>query len=216
MGPKALNLHWFSLWHPVSNWLEPPGHLVISFSNAHLLPLFFRLFTHLHLLIDGSIEDQYITLMIYKRRLCMNIYLLLKELFHISYFAYFSLFIHFSYIFSKKTLWWNSVYSQAYYLVIIRVDNLFWLAEAHSSSSVCYTALLAWYTNWGFFIFYWFGLVLWLIDHCKILMPNLFYKYTFLFLKIQFIMSIVFWCLVLFCFPTLKCLKFYFKQFGLA
>ena len=29
---------------------------------AHLLPLFFRLFTQVHLLIDGSVEGQYITL----------------------------------------------------------------------------------------------------------------------------------------------------------
>ena len=52
---------WFSLWHPVSNWLEPPRHLVILFSNAHLLLLFFRLFTQVHLLIDSSVKGQYIT-----------------------------------------------------------------------------------------------------------------------------------------------------------
>ena len=52
---------WFSLRHPVSNRLKPSGHLVILFSNAHLLPLFFRLFTQVHLLIDGSVEGQYIT-----------------------------------------------------------------------------------------------------------------------------------------------------------
>ena len=60
-GPKPSICSWFSLWHPVSNWLEPPGHLVILFSNTHLLPLFFRLFTQVHLLIDGSVEGQYIT-----------------------------------------------------------------------------------------------------------------------------------------------------------
>ena len=38
-----------------------PGHLVILLSNIHLLPLFFRLFTQVHLLIDGSVEGQYIT-----------------------------------------------------------------------------------------------------------------------------------------------------------
>ena len=38
-----------------------PGHLVILFSYVHLLPLFFRLFTQVHLLIDGSVEGQYIT-----------------------------------------------------------------------------------------------------------------------------------------------------------
>ena len=44
-----------------SNWLKPTGHLVILFSNAHLLPLFFRLFTQVHLLSDSSVEGQYIT-----------------------------------------------------------------------------------------------------------------------------------------------------------
>ena len=53
---------WFSLRHPISNWLELPGHLVILFSNIHLLPLFFRLFTQVHLLIDVLVEGQYITL----------------------------------------------------------------------------------------------------------------------------------------------------------
>ena len=60
-GLKPTVCSWFSLRHPVSNWLEPPGHLVILFSNTHLLPLFFRLFTPVHLLIDGSVEGQYIT-----------------------------------------------------------------------------------------------------------------------------------------------------------
>ena len=36
-------------------------HLVILLFNALLLPLFFRLFTQVHLLIDGSVEGQYIT-----------------------------------------------------------------------------------------------------------------------------------------------------------
>ena len=40
------------------------GHLVISFSNIHLLLLFFRLFTQGHLLIDGSVEGQYVTQLI--------------------------------------------------------------------------------------------------------------------------------------------------------
>ena len=58
-GPTPSVWSWFALRHPVSNWLEPSGHLVILFSNVHLLLLFFRLFTHL--LIDGSVEGQYIT-----------------------------------------------------------------------------------------------------------------------------------------------------------
>ena len=38
-----------------------PGHLVILLFNVHLLPLFSRLFTQVHLLINGSVESQYIT-----------------------------------------------------------------------------------------------------------------------------------------------------------
>ena len=60
-GPKPSVCSWLSLRHPVSNWLEPPRHLVILFSNIYLLPLFFRLFTQVHLLIDGSVDGQYIT-----------------------------------------------------------------------------------------------------------------------------------------------------------
>ena len=60
-GPKASVWSWFSFRHPVSNWLEPSGHLVILLSNAHLLLLFFHLFTPVHLLIDSSVEGQYIT-----------------------------------------------------------------------------------------------------------------------------------------------------------
>ena len=36
--------------------------LVILLFNAHLLPLFFCLFTQVHLLIDGSVKGQYITI----------------------------------------------------------------------------------------------------------------------------------------------------------
>ena len=36
--------------------------LVILLFNTHLLLLFFRLFTQVHLLIDGSAESQYVTL----------------------------------------------------------------------------------------------------------------------------------------------------------
>ena len=61
-GPQSpQSASWFSLRHPVSNWLEPPRHLFILFSIVHLLPLFFRLFAQVHLLIDGSVESQYIT-----------------------------------------------------------------------------------------------------------------------------------------------------------
>ena len=43
-----------------------PRHLVILLSHAHLLPQFFRLFTQVHLLIDGSVEGQYITTVLLK------------------------------------------------------------------------------------------------------------------------------------------------------
>ena len=45
---------------PVSDWLTATGTLSIFFLNAHLPPLFFGLFTQVHLLIDGSVEGQYI------------------------------------------------------------------------------------------------------------------------------------------------------------
>ena len=61
-GRKALNLqagsHAGILSPPV---LNRPGHLFILLSHAHLLPLFLPLFTQVHLLIDGSVEGQYIT-----------------------------------------------------------------------------------------------------------------------------------------------------------
>ena len=52
---------WFSLWHSCLNWLTASGTLSIFFLNVHLLPLFFGLFTQVHLLIDGSVEGQCIT-----------------------------------------------------------------------------------------------------------------------------------------------------------
>ena len=64
-NPMPSVCSWFWLRHPVSNWLEPLGHLVILFSNAHLHLLFFRIFTQVHLLIDGSVEGQYITSGVY-------------------------------------------------------------------------------------------------------------------------------------------------------
>ena len=39
----------------------PDGTLSIFFLDVHLLPLFFGLFTQVHLLIDGSFEGQYKT-----------------------------------------------------------------------------------------------------------------------------------------------------------
>ena len=43
------------------NWPKPsvtPGYIIVF---VHQLPLFLRLFTQVHLLIDGSVEGQYIT-----------------------------------------------------------------------------------------------------------------------------------------------------------
>ena len=62
-GPKPSVWSWFSLRHLVSNWLKPSRHLVILLFNIHLLPLFFRLFTLGHLLIDSSVVGQYITIL---------------------------------------------------------------------------------------------------------------------------------------------------------
>ena len=62
-GPNPTVYSWFSLRHPVSNRFKPSGHLVVLSSNVHLLPLFSHLFTQVHLLIDRSVEGQYITLM---------------------------------------------------------------------------------------------------------------------------------------------------------
>ena len=47
---------------PVSTQLDPPWHLLTLFPNIHLLLLFFRLFTQVLFLVDGSIEGPYITL----------------------------------------------------------------------------------------------------------------------------------------------------------
>ena len=57
-GPSPPSASWFSRWHPISNWLELFVRLVILLFNVHLFPLFFHLFTQVHLLIDGSVEDQ--------------------------------------------------------------------------------------------------------------------------------------------------------------
>ena len=57
---------------PVSDWLTAAGTLSIFFLDSHLLPLFFGLFTQVLLLIDHSVEGQYITYIQYWR-----VYLLL-------------------------------------------------------------------------------------------------------------------------------------------
>ena len=60
-GPKPSFCRWLSIRHLVSNWLRPSVHLVILLFNAHLLLLFFHLFTQVHLLIDVLVEGQYVT-----------------------------------------------------------------------------------------------------------------------------------------------------------
>ena len=65
-GPIPSVCRWFSREHLVSNWLQlqltqAVCVLVIFLFDVHLLPLFFRLFTQVHLLIDGSVEGQYVT-----------------------------------------------------------------------------------------------------------------------------------------------------------
>ena len=64
-GPKALclplALNSASCPQLTSTDSSRLGHLVILLLNVHLLPLFFRLFTQVHLLIDGSVEGKYVT-----------------------------------------------------------------------------------------------------------------------------------------------------------
>ena len=60
-GPKPSVCRWLSMRYLVSNCLKPSVHLVILLFNAHLPPPFFRLFTQVHLLINGLVKGQYIT-----------------------------------------------------------------------------------------------------------------------------------------------------------
>ena len=57
-SPKPSVCKLFSRWHLVSNRLKPS--VLILFFNVYLFPLFLRLFTQVHLLIDGLVEGQYI------------------------------------------------------------------------------------------------------------------------------------------------------------
>ena len=61
-GPSPLSgagSYFASILSPIDS--SHLGHQVILLSHDHLLPLFFRLFTQVHLLIDRSVEGQYIT-----------------------------------------------------------------------------------------------------------------------------------------------------------
>ena len=71
-GPKPSVCHWLSIRHLVSNWLQlkllltqAVCLLVIFLFDAHLVPLFFCLFTQVHLLIDSSAEGQYVTIILF-------------------------------------------------------------------------------------------------------------------------------------------------------
>ena len=58
-GSKPSVCSWFSLcWNPISNWLKPS----VSWLYFCLKSTYFRLFTQVHLLIDGLVEGQYVTL----------------------------------------------------------------------------------------------------------------------------------------------------------
>ena len=59
-GPKALCLPLALTQASFPQLAQAVCVLVILLFNVHLLPLFFRLFTQVHLLIDGSVEGQYV------------------------------------------------------------------------------------------------------------------------------------------------------------
>ena len=68
-GPKALCLP-LALISASCPQLTPTGsnclvHQVIQLSHVHILPLFFRLFTQVHLLTDSSVEGQYVTVILF-------------------------------------------------------------------------------------------------------------------------------------------------------
>ena len=85
---------WFSIRHLVLKWLQLTQAvcaLVILLFNANLLPLFFRLFTQVHLLIDGSVEGQYITIVLFpiKNEILLNPFsVLVYSLFHLFLSSY--------------------------------------------------------------------------------------------------------------------------------
>ena len=65
-GPKALCLPLAHTPASCPRLTQAVCPLVILLFTIHLLPLFFRLFTQMYLLIDGSVEGQYITLTSYR------------------------------------------------------------------------------------------------------------------------------------------------------
>ena len=56
-SPKPSVCRWLSRWHLVPNWLKPS----VSWLFFCLTSTCFRVFTQVHLLIDSSVEVQYVT-----------------------------------------------------------------------------------------------------------------------------------------------------------
>ena len=67
-GPKYLCLQLAHILASCFQLTQTVSTLVILFFNIHLLPLFFRLFTQVHILIDRSVEGQPITILINQLR----------------------------------------------------------------------------------------------------------------------------------------------------
>ena len=59
-GPQSAS--WFSRWHLVPNWLQLAQTASGTWLYNCLTFTCFRLFTLVHLLVDGSIEGQYVTM----------------------------------------------------------------------------------------------------------------------------------------------------------
>ena len=64
-GPNPSVCRWLSIRQLVSSWLQlqltqAVCVQVIFLFDIHLLPLFFRLFTQVHIMINGSVEGQYV------------------------------------------------------------------------------------------------------------------------------------------------------------
>ena len=66
-GPKPPDCHWLSIRHLVTNWLQVELELTQAVCGTWLYNCLthtcFRLFTQVHLLIDCSVEGQYVTLL---------------------------------------------------------------------------------------------------------------------------------------------------------
>ena len=80
---------WLSLWHIVSNWLEPPrapGYIIVSRTPASaVLPL---IYIEVHILIDGSVEGQYVTISIGFKIESLEFMLFLSDVKHFENLSY--------------------------------------------------------------------------------------------------------------------------------